>query len=298
MRRIFIGVVLVAVLLGVWITSPAKLDELPAYSPDVANGEQLFAAGGCSSCHATPVDGKRAKGAGKRVLGGGLALETEFGVFHVPNISPDPEYGIGAWSELDFVNAMKLGTSPEGKHYYPAFPYTSYARMTTSDVRDLKAYLDTLPPSAAPSKPHELGFPWSLRRGLGVWKRRYLDAEPVIAIDLSDPTLERGRYLVEAVGHCGECHTPRDGFGGLDNARWLAGATNPDGPGRIPNITPGADTVGDWAAADFAYYFESGFTPDFDTVGGSMVAVQENLALLSAEDRTAIATYLKQVPEM
>ena len=296
MRRLLIIAAVVVVLLGVWITSPATLDTLPAYTPDAANGEQVFLAGGCSSCHATPVDGNRARGDDKLVLGGGLALETDFGVFHVPNISPDTEFGIGAWSELDFVNAMQYGTSPDGRHYYPAFPYTSYARMTLDDVRDLKAYLDTLPPSTNTAPAHELGFPWSVSRGVGLWKRLYLSAEPVLPVDENDTKLVRGRYLVEAVGHCGECHAPRDGFGGLDTSRWLAGAPNPDGAGRIPNITPGADTIGDWSVADLAYYFESGFTPDFDTVGGSMVAVQENLAGLSADDRNAIATYLKAVP--
>jgi mono/diheme cytochrome c family protein len=296
MRRALTVLVAGVVLLGLWVTSPATLDALPAYTPDAENGERVFIAGGCSSCHSTPVDGKRARGDGKLILGGGLALETDFGVFHVPNISPDDESGIGAWSELDFVNAMQRGTSPDGRHYYPAFPYTSYARMTLEDVRDLKAYLATLQPSTKPSLSHELGFPWSLRRGIGIWKRLYLSEDPVIVIDDSDPALTRGRYLVEAVGHCGECHTPRDGFGGLDTGRWLSGAPNPDGAGRIPNITPGADTIGDWSVADLAYYFQSGFTPDFDTVGGSMVAVQENLAALSEADRNAIASYLKAVP--
>jgi mono/diheme cytochrome c family protein len=145
--------------------------------------------------------------------------------------------------------------------------------------------------------PHTLGFPWSIRRGIGAWKRRYLDTEPMPPVASPTP-VERGRRLVEGAGHCGECHTPRDRFGGLIRARWLAGAPNPDGKGRVPNITPGGDDISAWSAADIAYYLESGFTPDFDTVGGPMVAVQENMAKLTDEDRAAIAAYLKALPAL
>lgn len=161
---------------------------------------------------------------------------------------------------------------------------------------DLKAFLDTLPPVEGRVGSHELGFPWSIDRGLGAWKRLYLDSGPVIEVDAAEPQLAAGRALVEGVGHCGECHTPRNRLGALQAGRWLAGAPNPEGKGRIPNITPAGKDIGSWSAADIAYYLESGFTPDFDTVGGSMVAVQENLAKLSAADRAAIAAYLKAIP--
>jgi mono/diheme cytochrome c family protein len=243
------------------------------------------------------VDGKRAKGDDKLLLGGGLELDTPYGVFRVPNISPHADDGIGAWTLTDFVNAMQRGVSPDGRHYYPSFPYTSYARMPVEDVMDLKAYLDTLPPVDGRVEAHSLGFPWSVRRGVGAWKRLYLGTEPV-AQGKSPTLVERGRMLVEGAGHCGECHTPRDRFGGLVRERWLAGAPNPEGKGRIPNITPGGKNISEWSAADIAYYLESGFTPDFDTVGGSMVAVQENMAMLSAEDRAAIAAYLQALPAL
>lgn len=280
-----------------WITAPVPLTagDLPQHRPDAAAGERIFWAGGCASCHATPVDGKRAKGEDKLRLGGGMALESPYGIFRVPNISPH-EQGIGGWSMLDFVNAMQRGVSPQGRHYYPAFPYASYAKMATSDVMDLKAFLDTLPPVEGRVGSHELGFPWSIDRGLGAWKRLYLDSGPVIEVDAADPQLAAGRALVEGVGHCGECHTPRNRLGALQAERWLAGAPNPEGKGRIPNITPAGKDIGSWSAADIAYYLDSGFTPDFDTVGGSMVAVQENLAKLSAADRAAIAAYLKAIP--
>ncbi len=136
-----------------------------------------------------------------------------------------------------------------------------------------------------------------MRRGIGAWKRRYLDTTP-LSHPASPTLVERGRLLVEGAGHCGECHTPRDRFGGLIHERWLAGAANPEGKGRVPNITPGGKNISGWSAADIAYYLESGFTPEFDTVGGSMVAVQENMAKLDAEDRAAIAAYLKALPAL
>lgn len=281
------------------MTSPQTVEEadLPDHAPDRAAGERIFWAGGCASCHASPVDGKRAKGDDKLLLGGGLELETDYGVFRVPNISSHPGDGIGEWSLVEFINAMQRGVSPDGRHYYPSFPYTSYARMPVEDVMDLKAFLDTLPPVEGRIEPHSLGFPWSIRRGLGAWKRRYLDTDP-LALPASATLEDRGRLLVEGAGHCGECHTPRDRLGGLVRERWLAGAPNPEGRGRVPNITPGGKTISEWSAADIAYYLESGFTPEFDTVGGSMVSVQENMSKLSKKDREAIAAYLMALPAL
>ncbi len=292
--------VLAALAVTAWLLTsprPLVLSALPEHTPDAAAGERWFWAGGCASCHATSSDGNPAKDGDKLALGGGLELDTPFGVFRVPNISPHAS-GIGGWSTLDFVNAMQRGVSPSGRHYYPSFPYASYARMDPREVMDLKAFLDGLEPVDTSVADHELGFPWSIRRGLGAWKRLYLDAAPVVEIDDSDAALSRGRSLVEGAGHCGECHTPRDGFGGSLPDRWLAGAPNLDGAGSIPNITPGSDNIGGWSTGDIAYYLESGFTPDWDTVGGSMVAVQENFARLSAEDRQAVAAYLKAIPAL
>jgi mono/diheme cytochrome c family protein len=294
-----VALLAVATAAAWWLTRPQIVSsgELPDREADPVAGERVFWAGGCASCHASPVDGKRAKGDDKLLLGGGLELDTPYGVFRVPNISSHAEDGIGEWTVTDFVNAMQRGVSPDGRHYYPSFPYTSYARMPVEDVMDLKAFMDTLPPVPGRIAPHSLGFPWSIRRGIGAWKRRYLDIESIVPA--ASPTLvERGRQLVVGAGHCGECHTPRDRFGGLRRDRWLAGAPNPEGKGRIPNITPGGSNIAGWSAADIAYYLESGFTPEFDTVGGSMVAVQENMSKLGAEDRAAIAAYLKSLPAL
>ncbi|UUP18881.1 Fructose dehydrogenase cytochrome subunit [Nitratireductor thuwali] len=267
---------------------------LAAIEPgDAARGERVFWAGGCSSCHARPD----AQGDAKLELAGGLALATGFGTFVAPNISPDPNDGIGAWSEEDFANAMLRGVSPEGAHYYPAFPYTSYARMAPQDVADLFAFIKTLPPVSGEAGGHQLSFPFNVRRGLGLWKMLYLDDEPVLAIGEDAPQeVRRGQYLVEGPGHCGECHTPRSFTGALKKAEWLAGAPAAEGDGIVPNITPGEGGIGSWSASDIAYYLESGFTPDFDSVGGAMAAVQANMAKLPAEDREAIAAYLKSVP--
>lgn len=295
---LFAGVIAALILAAAWLTRPSPLDtsDLPSHRPDPVAGERIFWSAGCASCHATPVDGRRAKGEAKLRLSGGMELDTPFGVFRVPNISPHLGDGIGEWSMIDFVNAMQRGISPDGRHYYPSFPYTSYARMNTRDVMNLKAFLDGLPSVAGKSGGHDLSFPYSLRRGLGLWKRRYLSVDPVIESAPEDSQLAAGRSLVEGAGHCGECHTPRDRFGGLDTSRWLTGAANLDGKGRIPDITPAGKNVSAWSAKDIAYYLESGFTPDFDTVGGSMVAVQENMAELTGEDRAAIAAYLKALP--
>ena len=281
------GLVVGLLLVFAWLTQPQTLERgaLPAHEPVAANGERLFHAGGCASCH------------GER-LEGGLKLATAFGVFRVPNITPDRAAGIGAWRDRDFVNAMRFGVSPEGRHYYPAFPYTSYTRMSLPDLLDLKAYIDSFPAVSERIAGHDLEFPWTVRRGIGVWKRLYLDDAPVLPVAGGDPALEQGRYLVESVGHCGECHTPRDRFGGLRREQWLAGAPSLDGEGRAPNITPHADGLAEWSQRDIVRYLKTGFTPEYDTVGGSMTKVQENIARLPDSDRAAIAAWLKAVPPL
>jgi mono/diheme cytochrome c family protein len=292
---IIVGVIASLTILMLFATRPAVLTagELPRHKANESNGERMFNAGGCASCHSSTEDPSQPP-----LLGGGLAMNTPFGVFRAPNISTDPASGIGHWSLLDFVNAMQKGTSPDGRHYYPAFPYASYSRMSLEDLVDLKAYLDTLPAVDTQNEGHSLKFPWNIRAGIGFWKIINLDSTAVISVPLDDEKLVRGRYLVEGPGHCGECHTSRDWTGGMDKGRWLAGAPNPDGEGKVSNITPHENGLAGWSEGDIDYYLESGFTPDFDTVGGSMVEVQENMARLPAEDRAAIAAYLKNIPPL
>ncbi|MVA24449.1 cytochrome c [Agrobacterium vitis] len=260
-------------------------------APDLTNGKRMFFAGGCSSCHAAPG----ASGDARLLLTGGVALKTQFGTFHVPNISPDPKAGIGQWTLAEFGDAVTRGIGPSGENLYPAFPYTSYARMKPQDVADLYGYLKTLPVSSNVAPPHELGFPFNQRLALTGWKLLFLNDKPRVTLASADAQVQRGQYLVEGPGHCGECHTPRNVIGGLKVDQWLAGGPNPEGEGRIPDITPGSDSMGKWSKDEIASYLETGFTPDFDSVGGSMVEVQKNLAELPAEDRAAIAAYLKAI---
>jgi len=275
------------------LTRPEILPEtaMAELQGDATRGEQVFYAGGCASCHAAP----KAEGDARLVLAGGQRFASPFGTFLAPNISPDPVHGIGAWSPRDLANAMRYGTSPEGAHYYPAFPYTSYAHASLSDIADLHAFMATLPGSDVASLPHEIGFPFNIRRGLGLWKQLFagkpwvLDSD--MGTDLSD-ALIRGRYLVEGLGHCSECHTPRNAIGGLDRSRWMAGAPTPDGKSKVPNLTPAKLT---WSEVDIAYYLETGFTPDFDAAGGHMASVVLNTGKLPPEDRAAIAAYLKAI---
>lgn len=268
--------------------------DLPAHTPDVANGERLFWAGGCESCHAAAD----ATGDDLLKLGGGGALVSDFGTFYAPNISPDAEHGIGAWSTLDFVNAMKFGVAPGGTHLYPAFPYTSYQRMRVEDIIDVKAFLDTLPAVATASRPHEIGFPFNIRRGIGLWQRRYVDGRTFEPDPAMSEAASHGGYLVQGAGHCGECHTPRGFDGGPITSRALAGGPAPEGSGTIPNITPDASGIGSWSEDDIVAFLTTGFTPDFDSAGGSMTAVVRNMAKLPADDVAAIAAYLKAIPPL
>lgn len=275
-----------------WLTTPRTFpgDVVAAFPPgDAAEGERIFWAGGCASCHAAPG----ADGEARLSLPGGLRLKTDFGEFVAPNISSHPTDGIGGWDIADFANAMQHGVSPDGRHYYPAFPYTSYARMLPDDIADLFAFLKTVPAVEGKAAETRLGFPFNIRRGIGLWKRLHLDPAPVVSIEGASAEVLLGQYLVEGPGHCGECHTPRDLSGGVKRGEWLAGAVSAEGEGIVPNITPQGLS---WSASDIAYYLESGFTPEFDVVGGSMVDVQKNMAMLPAEDRAAIAAYLKAIP--
>src|SRR5689334_5066897 len=267
-------------------TIPAS--ELPPHKPDLANGRTMLFAGGCPACHATPGQDDRTK------LGGGLALKTPFGTFYAPNISADPKAGIGGWSEADFVTALTKGTSPTGEHYFPVFPYGSYQNMTLADARDLFAYLKTLPAVGDVSRDHAVSFPFSIRRTIGGWKFLFLASEQVRPDPAQPPAPQRGAYLVNGPAHCAECHSPRNALGGIVASQRFAGGPDPEGgDGWMPNITQKG--LADWSEKDIAYMLKTGDTPDGDSVGGGMAQVVKNTAQLSAEDRTAIATYVKSL---
>ena len=293
MKRLIItgALVLTAVAAAGFVltrAAPLDADRFDSIDGDASRGETVFIASGCASCHAAPD----AEGDGKRVLAGGQRFDTDFGTFAAPNISPDREAGIGDWTVTEFASAVTRGVSPEGRHYFPAFPYTSYVHMTDQDVADLWAFWQTLPADATANAAHELAFPFNIRRAIGLWKQIYMPDGFVLS-QPETPEVERGRYLVEALAHCGECHTARSALGGMQRSSWLEGAANPSGRGKIPSLVP--DDL-DWSATDIAYYLESGFTPEYDSAGGHMVAVIENFAQLPKSDRQAVAAYLKALP--
>jgi mono/diheme cytochrome c family protein len=255
---------------------------------DPAKGRLIFAAGDCASCHASPGQPDRLR------LGGGMALASPYGTFRVPNISPDPVDGIGAWKTIDLANALLSGVSPAGAHYYPAFPYPSYAKMQAGDIRDLMAYLRTLPAVSGPTPPHDLALPFRIRRFVGLWKILYFDRQPIVSEPDRDDAWNRGRYLAEAVAHCAECHSSRNLFGAIKPETRFAGGTDPQGTGYTPNITP--DRIGDWTQGDIAEMLKTGNTPNHGRVGSSMNPVVTNTALLPQSDRDAIAAYIKSLP--
>jgi len=291
-RSIFVFIIAAVVGLSVfwWLTIPAVVlpESLPAHTPDLANGLTMFNAGGCSSCHAVPDQPDRLK------LGGGLALKSPFGTFYVPNISPDRADGIGNWTEANFVTALIKGTSPSTTHYFPALPYTSYQRAKIEDIRDLFAYLKTLEAVPGKVRDHELPFPFNIRRNVGIWKLLFMDGKPFTPDAGRPAAWNRGAYLVNGLGHCAECHSPRNFLGGIVTAQRFAGGPNPEGEGWVPNITQkGLD---EWSVKDFDYFLETGNLPDGDNAGGSMARVIKNTSQLPADDRAAMAEYLKSLP--
>ena len=254
----------------------------------IARGEYVFRAAGCASCH-TDVAG------GGLELAGGRALKTPFGVFRTPNITPDPDTGIGGWSDADFLRALRQGEGPDGRHYFPAFPYTSYTGMTEADALALKAYLFSRSAVSRRNQPHDLDPAFGWRFMLWGWKLLFLEPGPFVPEPARSAQWNRGAYLVTALGHCGECHTVRNVMGARRAAKALAGTA--DGPeGRsAPNITPHGDTgIGRWSEGDIVTLLKTGLKPDFDNVQGAMAeAIDDGLKHLSDEDLAAIAVYLR-----
>jgi mono/diheme cytochrome c family protein len=293
------GTLVIIGLAAFWIlTLPAVIpaSALPPHTPNLDNGKTMFNAGGCSSCHAVPD--KDPSKVDRTRLGGGLALNSPFGTFYVPNISPDPKDGIGNWTEANFVTAMWNGTSEHDTNLYPAFPYTSYRHMQLDDVRDLFAFLKTLPPVHGHVRHHDLSFPFNIRRLLGGWKLLFLHGGPFEPDPAQSAQWNRGAYLVNGPGHCAECHSPRNLLGGIVSSQRFAGGPAPDGKGWVPNITPAGLQHGDdkWSEKDIASFLDGGMMPSGDYAGGSMAEVIQNTSALSADDRAAIAAYIASLP--
>ncbi|WP_201860058.1 c-type cytochrome [Microvirga soli] len=301
MRKALIGLVALIILgvIGfVALTSPSayRFIRAEAHTPDAnrtpnaENGRVLFFAGGCTSCHAVPNNDDKLR------LGGGYALKSPFGTFHVPNISAHKQDGIGSWTTADFIRAMREGVSPDGRHYYPAFPYTSYQRMNAEDLSDLFAFMQTLPAVEGRVRDHELPFPFNIRRGIGLWKLAFLDGQVFTPDASKSASLNRGAYLVNGPGHCVECHSERNVAGAIIEERRFAGGPDPEGRGVVPNITPHQTGIGGWSPEELATLLKTGETPLFDTVGGPMGAVVANTAQLPDADRQAMAEYLLSLP--
>ena len=255
-----------------------------------ARGAYLAAAAGCADCHTDWPHGGR-------LYAGGRALTTPFGTFYAPNITPDLETGIGQWSDAQFLNALREGVRPDGSNYFPVFPYPSFTKITDDDARAIKAYLFTQPAVKQSNRAHDVAFPFSWRFLQNGWKLLFFSPGPFRPAPERGEAYNRGAYLVTALAHCSECHTPRNWFGATQPSRFLAGtAHGPDGK-AVPNITQDSETgIGKWSDDDIVTLLKDGQTPDFDFVGGAMAEVVKNTAQLTNADRHAIAVFLKSVP--
>jgi mono/diheme cytochrome c family protein len=281
MRRTLVKVV---VALAVLATSGSA-----AAQGDAKRGEYLANAGGCVGCHtATAKDAVR--------FAGGRELKTPFGTFYGPNITPHPQAGIGRWSEADFIRAMREGNGPDSAHYFPAFPYPSFTKISDGDLRDLFAYLRTLPPNARSSQPHDLNFPFGFRFSLAGWKWLFFTPGAFVPDPKASPQVNRGAYLVQALGHCGECHTPRNFLGGPKRDRFLAGGKGPEGK-NVPNLTP--TRLKKWSDGELKEFFVTGLTPDGDAPAEAMAEVINNTtSKLAPEDLAALIAYLRTLPAL
>ncbi len=277
--------ILLAVLIGVSTRSTSHADERL-----VARGGYLVHAAGCVSCHTD----KKAKGPR---FAGGRGLKTPFGTFYSPNITPDPATGIGNWSEDDFLRALKAGLRPDGAHYFPVFPYTTYTKMADDDARAIKAYLFSLEPVARPNRRHDVAAPFGWRWTIGVWKAMYFESGPFQPDPSRSAAWNRGAYLA-MLAHCGECHTPRNFAGALDRTMRMAGTV--DGPegDLAPNITSEGETsIGDWSQDELVFFLKFGTKPDQEEAEGAMAeAIEDGLSHLGDDDLDAIATYILALP--
>jgi len=256
---------------------------------DAKRGLYLAKAGGCLACHTEEKKDSVS-------FAGGRALKTPFGTFYGPNITPHPRAGIGRWAEADFVRAMRQGVRPDGAHYFPAFPYTSFTRIVDNDLRDLWAFLRSLPPSARPSQKHDLHFPFGWRPLLVIWKWLFFTPGPYASNPRLTPAANRGAYLVQALGHCGECHTPRNFLGGSKQNHFLAGGKGPDGKG-VPNLTP--TKLKNQSDGELKDFLVTGITPDGDVPAAAMGEVIRNTtSQLTPDDLAALIAYLRSLPPL
>jgi len=286
MAKLILSIALVVTM--VFAALPTHAD---SETGDVARGEYLVHVAGCITCHTM----KDSKGP---MLAGGRAIHSPYGDFYSSNITPDKETGIGDWSDADFVRALRHGKSPEKKTYYPAFPYAAYTHMRYQDMLDIKAYIFSTPPVRKENRDHNIRFPFSWRFTIQPWRWLFFSPGEEKSVPATQTLEARGRYIVEVLGHCGECHTPRNMVGGLKRGRPLAGTRYGPGGRSVPNITPDRETgIGNWSSGDFLFFFKTGLKPDGDDIQGDMREVVEGgLRHLNEADMRATAAYLKSLP--
>ena len=280
-----------AVLIAVALLTAGASERSYADVSTVERGGYLVRAAGCISCHTD----KKGNGA---PFAGGRGLKTPFGIYYSPNITPDPETGIGKWTDADFVQALRRGLNPQGQHYFPVFPYTTYTKISEKDVLAIKAYLFSLQPVPRKNRAHDVWPPFNWRWTVGLWKKLYFQEGGIEPEPGRDRIWLRGAYLVEALVHCGECHTPRNIAGALDRTMWMAGTK--DGPeGAVaPNITPEVQTgIGDWSVDQITFFLKKGTKPDWEAAEGAMAeTIKDGLSHLSKADLEAIARYITSLP--
>jgi len=277
-------------LAALLLVAPEGAADAPR-DPLLARGELVFRAAGCYACH---TDEKHQG----RPLAGGRALESPFGTFYTTNITPDPDTGIGRWTEEEFVRALRQGLGRRGENLYPAFPYPSYTLLADEDLRALWAFLKAQPPVRQENRPHRLAWFAGIRPLLWGWKLLYFRPGPWKPDPGRPASWNRGAYLAEAAAHCGDCHTPRSFTGGLKGSLKYAGTSQGPEGSAVPNITPDPRTgIGKWSRSDLATYLRSGLEPGGDLAGGLMaVEIDDGLKYLPPEDLAAIAEYVLSLP--
>lgn len=266
-----------------WLFYPPIInvsDEVSSSDEEIEKGKYLVTAGGCISCHRGQTE------LTSETLAGGLGIETEFGTFYAPNITPDTSTGIGSWKAEDFIRALKHGRQPSGGFYYPSFPYRAYSKLSDEDVLSMAAYLMSQEPVSMQIPDPETPI-WLARWMIAGWNKLADLSEPFNEI-YDDAQLNRGAYLARNLGHCGECHTPRNGLGIPDYSREFAGAEL--GDEIIESID--ADALIEWTANNFDIFLLLGLKPDGEFVGGDMnEVIEHNTSKLTDEDRDALAAF-------
>ncbi|WP_425409844.1 cytochrome c [Hyphococcus sp.] len=265
-------------------------------SPElIEKGRYLAAAGDCVSCH-TSDDGEP--------FAGGHEFHTPFGIIYSTNITPDENAGIGAWTLSDFEKAMRKGVDPKGRHLYPVFPYTDFTKITDEDIAALYAYFQSLPSHSYEPPANKLNFPFGWRTLLGPWKALHLKTGPFEPDESRSEEWNRGAYLVEGLGHCGACHTPRNFMGAEKDDRAFAGATYLDyientgehRPWAAVNLTPAAAGLAAWSEKDIADYLKTGHSAMAGTFGPMNKVIAKGTSQLTKDDVQAMAVYLKSLP--